>query len=505
VSAAFWQDILPEADSAPKPIPPPVKPLADKSVGASEPGAGAPGADHARTPNTLHVDETDVRKVLEILSRQGNLRIMVSPSVSGQVTLDLRDLTVDQALEAILKLCHLVARRENDGIYIYTQDELRQRDEEELCVRVYRLNYVKGVDLVKIIKPLLSKRGTSSATPQSEIGIKTDGDKAGGDSMAGGEVLIVQDCQRVLGSIDKVVADLDAQPVQVLIEAVIVRVKLEQGRELGVNFAVLDGAQNAMLLSGSGAAINAATGFAPAQVLTAGGQLVGDKSSGFAENMHGLKFGFVDKNVTGFIRALETVGETRILACPRILVLNKQRAEIQLGDRLGYRTLTQTQTSTVEKIEFMNVGTQLRLRPFVSTDGIVRMEIHPERSSGKVIDNIPQTNTSEVTTNVMIPDGSTIVIGGLMENVDEQQMSGVPGLDRLPLVGPLFRYKQKSSTQNELIVILTPHIWKAKGSGQPPADAPPPGVIPSPSVPRCPDGSAAACPLHERGLVPCRP
>ena len=95
-----------------------------------------------------------------------------------------------------------------------------------------------------------------------------------------------------------------------------------------------------------------------------------------------MKFGWVGGSTTGFIQALETLGETKVLAAPRLLVLNKQRAEVHLGDQLGYVTSTQTQTSTTETVNFMPTGTQLRLRPFVSSDGMIRMEIHPERSSG---------------------------------------------------------------------------------------------------------------------------
>ncbi len=85
-------------------------------------------------------------------------------------------------------------------------------------------------------------------------------------------------------------------------------------------------------------------------------------ADGFAEDAAGLKFGFVADSVTGFIRALDTVGTTTILATPRLLVLNKMRADLQLGEKLGYRTITQTQTSTVQQIAFLNTGTQLRLR-----------------------------------------------------------------------------------------------------------------------------------------------
>src|SRR5208283_3799854 len=116
-------------------------------------------------------------------------------------------------------------------------------------------------------------------------------------------------------------------------------------------------------------------------------------------------------------------------ASPRLLVVNKQRAELQVGDCLGYYTSTQTQTSTVQTANFMETGTQLRLRPFVGSDGIIRMEIHPENSTGALnAAGIPQTTGAHVTTNVMIPDGRTVVIGGLIEADHTYQMSGVPVL-----------------------------------------------------------------------------
>ncbi|MCD4728415.1 MAG: hypothetical protein K8R46_12180, partial [Pirellulales bacterium] len=442
-------------------------------------------------PITLHVDDLDVRKALEILSRQADMSILVSPGVSGNVTLDLRDKTADEILQAIARLCRLKIQRVNDMIFVTARSESPEGEDGRLPVRVYHLDYVKSADVEAMIEPLLSPRGTISRSPDSEVGIKTDAEKAGGNAMAGGDVVIVQDYENVLKAIDRVVAQIDVQPVQVLIEAVIVSVKLKKGMELGVNFALLDGAQNALGVMGSGAAINAAAGFNPAStigdvanVLTNGTDnettigtepteiknsttstselsTSGLMRSGFATNDNGVKFGWTGRNTTGFIKALEGMGDTKVLACPRLLVLNKQRAEIQLGDRLGYKTSTQTQTSTVEKVEFMDIGTLLRIRPFISSDGMIRMEIHPERSSGHLdVRDVPQTNTAQVTTNVLVPDGATIVIGGLMDHEIQMDYEGLPFLSRLPWIGSLFRDTTTNRQKKELIVILTPHIWR---------------------------------------------
>jgi type IV pilus secretin PilQ/predicted competence protein len=439
---------------------------------------------------TLHMDDLDVRKALELLSRQAGVNILVSPGVNGSVTVDLRNVTLDEALQAIVKICNLTSRREGELIYVSTADEVNQginTSSGGLGCRVYRLNYARGVDLLPMIKPILTIKGRVSTTPAPEIGIKSDTTKAGGNSLASDDVLVVQDYEWVLKNADLVVAKMDVQPSQVLIEAVIVSVTLNKNCQLGVNYALLGAGARELVVAGSGAAINSAAGFSPATLLTAGGLLQGDTNVGTAADVQGLKFGFVAKDVTGFVNALALVGSTKILATPRLLVLNKQRAEIQLGDRLGFQTLTQTQTSTIQQVQFMNVGTQLRLRPFITSDGMVRMEIHPERSSGEVVNNVPSTHTTEVTTNVMVPDGATIVIGGLIDDEKDTVIQGIPGLMNLPVVGPLFRLTTTTNTKKELVVLLTPRIWKGDSVSPeclpiPPSSLPPLPPITGPAV-----------------------
>ena len=243
--------------------------------------------------------------------------------------------------------------------------------------------------------------------------------------MASNDMVVIQDYESNLKIIDQIIQRLDVQPVQVLIEAVIISVELDKDTQLGVNFAVVDNLGQQLGTIGAGAAINGNVGFTPASVLTAAGKIAAGTvadPNGFASATNGIKYGFISNNITGFVRALETVGSTKILASPRILVLNKQRAEIQLGQRLGFKsTTTQNIIGTTQAVQFLNTGTLLRLRPFVSSDGIVRMEIHPERSQGNVdaTTGLPTQTVAELTTNVMVPDGATLVIGGLMEDEDD--------------------------------------------------------------------------------------
>ncbi len=135
----------------------------------------------------MHVNDVDVRKALEILSRDSSLNIMVSPGVTGKVTINLSGLTPDRTLDAILRLCNLVAQRDRGVIYVYTADEMKKvgNNDGKPGIRVYRLNYIRSVDVEKMIKPFLTpKNGKITVSPTSEIGIK--GSSASGGSQSGG-------------------------------------------------------------------------------------------------------------------------------------------------------------------------------------------------------------------------------------------------------------------------------------------------------------------------------
>jgi general secretion pathway protein D len=457
----------------------------------------------------MHVNELDVRQLLELLSRRSGLNILVSPKVSGNITANFENTSVDQVLKAVIKLAGLVEKKEGSIHYLYTKGEIDDDAEivkrEKILTRVYRLNYVRSDELLRMITPFLSTdvgKKRVAVTPSYRFGIgesatfvsggagaasaggggastsntggPTNQGASGGGATVGGyqpptggnsnsdnDMLIIQDYESNLKIIDQIIKRVDTRPVQVLIEAVIISVDLERARQLGVNFALVDNLGTALGEIGSGTSLNNNVGFNPTQLLTTAGKIAGvaGDPTGLAGAANGAKFGFVANNVTGFVQALETIGSTKILASPRILVLNKQRAEIQLGSRLGFQTFSQNFTSTIQQVQFLNTGTLLRIRPFISQDGMIRMEIHPERSSGSVTNNIPNQQTAELTTNVMVPDGATLVIGGLMEDEDDYQLQGLPGLARIPALGFLFGFRQKNEGRRELVVLLTPHIW----------------------------------------------
>jgi type IV pilus assembly protein PilQ len=119
-----------------------------------------------------------------------------------------------------------------------------------------------------------------------------------------------------------------------------------------------------------------------------------------------------------------------------------------------------SQSTTVQTVEFLKTGTRLIFRPYVGDDGFIRMEVHPEDSDGKVVNGLPSKTTTEVTTNVIVKDGHTVVIGGLFRESSTRSRTQVPGLGNLPLVGALFRHQEDATIREEIIILLTPHIIK---------------------------------------------
>jgi type IV pilus assembly protein PilQ len=428
--AAVLQEPAPEA------LPPVREPLPAVSGDRISRGEG----DHSIS---LNVQNSDIRAVLETLSEQGELNILASASVQGNVTASLRNVDIGTALSAILKSTGFVARREGDIIYVGKPADMASMDQtvDRILTRVYRPNYITAAEIQKLFTPLLSKDvGSITVSSPAEVDIQADQVKTGGDNFAGEEVVVVRDYETVLAELDQLFANVDIRPKQVAIEAMILSVSLSDEFKFGVNFEALRDQSNVRLISGTpGASLATLTS-------TEGG----------------LKFGFLDSSLGLFVNALETVGDTNVIASPRLTCLNKQRAEIQIGEELGYVNTTVTETSSTQSISFLDTGTLLRIRPYITSDGIVRLEVHPELSTGSVDEKagmaIPNKSVTQVTTNVMCPDGCTVVIGGLIREDLQTNTSQIPLLGNLPWLGPAFRQKIEKVNRNEVIVLITPRI-----------------------------------------------
>ena len=438
---------IPSTTAGVTPLPPAPGSASDKAAVAKEgPRNGLDKNIHI-TPEgdgrlSLHLVDSDIREVLQLLSRGAGVAIMPSDAVQGKLSASLPNVDFQTALNAIVKTKGLAWRREGNVIYVGTQEEFKKRDvtSGRITTRLYRPNYVRAAELQKLFTPLLTPQvGIITVTSPSGVGIGADSATAGGDDYANSDVVLVRDYDNVLAQIDRVFREVDIQPLQVEIEAMILSVKLADSMDLGVDFEALRDNDHVRVVSGT-----------PIQTLAG---LTAGK---------GLKVGFLDSNLSVFLKALETVGDTNVIATPRILALNKMRAEILIGAQLGYVSTTVTETSTTQAVQFLEVGTQLRIRPFISNDGMVRMELHPELSTGNVRVQegltLPDKEVTGVTTNIMARDGSTVIIGGLIREDLDKQETQIPLFGSLPIVGPVFRQKVEKIDRREIIVLITPRI-----------------------------------------------
>jgi len=377
------------------------------------------------------------------LAKLAKLNVVLSSSVQGKVTVSLNGLTPRDAIFAVLRVPGFVSQEYGGIIYVGTEQEIQNLGyvTDQLATRIYRPNYAPAKELESLIKPLLTPQiGLITISTAAESGISPDPTNAGGDKYAGTDILIVRDYERVLQEVDRIVREIDVRPAQVAIEAMILSVNLDDEDQFGVSFE---------LLRNKG-------------YIKFGWGLVPQNLSDIKFDNNGMKLAFLDGSIGAFINALESIGDTNVIATPRLLVLNKHRAEILIGKELGYISTTFTETSSSQTVDFLKVGAQLVIRPFISNDGLIRMEVHPELSTGSVqITNnftVPNKDTTQVTTNIMVPNGVTVVIGGLMREDLETTASQIPFFGNLPLIGAAFRNKTETTRKQEIIVLITPYI-----------------------------------------------
>ncbi len=410
-----------------------------------------------------HIYNEDIRMVLDLLSEQGNLNILASKNVEGKVSATFSGVDIDSALEAILKSTGYITKREKNFIFVGTPEDFNNLEQalDKIGTRIYQPNYITAAELKTLITPLLTEKvGVISVSTPAEAGIAMNDANAGGNKFAGNEVIVVRDYEAVLAQIDQMVEEVDVRPMQVSIEAMILSVKLKDDDKFGVNFQLLRNKNT--IKFGLGKPV--------------------DTLANFKLDEGGLKFGFLDESLGAFLQALETVGDTNVIANPRLMVLNKHRADILIGEQKGYVSTTVTETSSTQSVQFLDIGAQLRIRPFISSDGLIRMEIHPELSDGDVKTEsgftLPNKTVTQVTTNIMVRDGCTVIIGGLMRDQLVTNTTQVPFFGNLPVVGMAFRNTEETIERHEVLVLITPRIVYE------------PGV--------CKEGEEGACEFYRR-------
>lgn len=415
----------------------------------------------------IQARDTDLRMILQLLSAQSKRNIVATREIGGKVTADLYGVTFKEALDAVLRASSYVYEEKGNFIYVYTPEQLEKirKAERKMGVQTFKLTYVTATDARTLVSPALSAEGSIAITPASGTGITPSKTDAGGNSYGAEDVIVVRDYEDNLKRITQIIHELDVRPDQVLIEATVLRVTLNESTALGIDFNTLAGIDFQSVHATS-------DGLEDLQKGELGEDEIKSKASAAAIRTDftsaiegaGLNFGFISNHFAFFIKALETVTPTTVLANPKLLVINKQRGEVLVGNRDGYLTTTITETVATQTVQFLETGTKLIVRPYIGRDGYVRLEIHPEDSSGSVaqVGNavLPSQTTTEVTSNVLVKDGHTIVIGGLFRERTTTGRAQVPVAGNLPIVGALFRRTADATVREEVIILVTPRIIK---------------------------------------------
>jgi type II secretory pathway component GspD/PulD (secretin) len=364
---------------------------------------------------SITIQDISVREVMEMLSAQRRLNIFVADGIDARVSVNVYDMSVEDAIEAIADSAGLAVERRNGNYFIVERNEVGRYNASGLTeVKAFKVQYSDTSQVETILKEHLSSLGK----------ITTLTDRS---------MLVVEDMPDFMRRIEVLLEQIDREPKQILIEAKILEVTLTDGESFGIDWA--------KLFEGSGG-----SGAFGVQGLSNPGS-------------PGLFFEFVGPNIQVALDMLRDRGRLRTLSTPKLLAMEDREARTQVGTRLGYRVTTTINQVTSESIEFLETGIILRVTPSVDRQGMILLDIHPEVSQGLVSDDgIPNKSTTQLSTRMLVPDGRTIFLGGLIRRSTDESREGVPVLGDIPGVGALFSNRSHTVSTTEIVVLITPKL-----------------------------------------------
>ncbi|MDO4997075.1 MAG: type IV pilus secretin PilQ family protein [Neisseria sp.] len=423
---------------------------------------------------SLDFQSIDVRVILQILAKESGLNIVASDSVSGKMTLTLKDVPWDQALDLVLQARNLDMRRSGNIINVAPRDELLAKDKANLQTQneinqlgalfsqTFQLKYRSVEELRKVLQieqnaanssrgGVLSNRGSVVADPQTNT-------------------LIVTDNQSVLAKVQKLVEQLDTAARQVMIEARIVEASEGVSRDLGVRFGFSGvtnnnaWGSNLTTAQANRTAHNAYTSGTVNNInytLNPNINLPVAAATSSIALIHSISSGALGLELA----AQQAENRAKIISSPRVLTQDRKEAVIESGTEIPYEEAT---SSGATSVSFKKAVLGLTVKPNITPDGQIIMEIKVNKDSIDSSCNAsePCINTQRLHTNAMVEDGGTLVLGGIYEENSSNSVQKVPLLGDIPLLGNLFKYRAKSEGKKELLIFITPRIVSHTGANQ---------------------------------------
>ncbi len=425
---------------------------------------------------TLNFQDIETRAVLQLLADASGQNIVVSDSVTGNVTLRLQNVPWDQALDIVLRTKGLDKRRQDNVIIVAPQAELAAREKAELAARkdvqelaplrseYLQVNYAKAQDMAALIKTqsnsLLSARGSVAVDDRTNT-------------------LLLQDTADRLADVRRLVATLDIPVRQVLIEARIVIVNNDFTRSLGARFGFTNNQKNGssglVTTSGTAAGTDLAISSAITNVASTGsiypisvptGPLASNRynvnlpvtspAGTFALGILGNNF-IVDLELS----AAQAETQANIISSPRVITANQKEATIEQGVEIPYQ---QSASSGATTIQFKKAVLSLKVKPQITPDNRIILDLDVKDDSvGTVVVasggvNVPSIDTREISTQVLVNDGQTVVLGGILSTTQREDDTKVPYLGDIPFLGHLFKSTSHKDDKDELMIFITPKI-----------------------------------------------
>jgi len=459
-------------------------PQAPEQTNEATPVSPAPVADgegdvEATDYGTFNLNARDIEltQILEMLSEVSHRNILAGRDVTATVSVNLYDVTFDEALKAVLEVADCASIEEGSFIYVHPKDHVETvlKARRRVQSRVYELFYISAANGKEIVTPMLSEVGTVIALGDVEAGLAVSAEDAGADGWAFSARLVINDYDEQLDLIAEMIKELDIPPTQVQVETAILLATVKEQNAFGVDFSfvtsmnftdLLPGADFLESVSPLSAVDNLYAGRTPTN-----NAIAGSGSNGGNPANSTFSLGIIKDPFSIFLSVLDDVTDTSVLARPKVLCLNRQRARIHVGRDVGYLTTTQTETSTTQTQEFIPTGIELVFRPFIAPDGMIRMELNPSLSdaSSNLVNGlngqqvtVQNKTTNNITTNVRVRDGETIVLGGFFQEKSQISRQQVPLLGDIPVVGAAFQGQDDQIDRVEIIFLLTPRIVKDK-------------------------------------------
>lgn len=419
---------------------------------------------------SLNFQNIEVRAVLQLIADFTGINMVTSDSVTGNVTLRLKNVPWDQALDIILKTKGLDKRQKGNVMLIAPAAELAAQEKLELesqkqvtelapiTSETIQVNYAKASDIAKILKA----KGNSLISERGNVTVDERTNK-----------LLVQDTAKNIDAIAALVEELDVPVKQVLIESRVVLVTTNYSRELGVKFGVSSQGSSGSTSVGTSGSVSGAegaidsTGSTTLSGVSPRSLNVSLPATGAAGSIAlavaKLPFGTI---VDLELSAAEAEGQTEIVSSPKVITSNQHKAKILQGQEIPY---LQSSSSGAATIAFKEAVLKLEVTPQITPDDRINLDLlvtkdSPDYANAIVIPGVgasaPPINKQEVDTNILVDNGETIVLGGVYEQTKSNKVTRVPFFGDLPLVGFLFRNTSKSDDKSELLIFVTPKIVK---------------------------------------------